>query len=218
MLLSDVIRRVRNSAGDINALQFTDTMLYDWVNDAIKECALQNQLFQKSATQNTVAGTADYSLPTDIFKLHSVVVNSAKLPVLTLQQWEELNAGPNPPAATNSEPVQCYVWAGKITLFPTPDKAYTLKVNYLYEPAALTAANLADQLPLPLAYHNRVVTYCLAQAALLDEDLIKYQNMMTMFTTGVIDLAANTQQEEDLYPFISTGTRDMGYYDSSLEY
>src|ERR1044072_8480802 len=93
MLVSDVISRVRNLAGDVNALQFTDAQLIDWINDGIKECVGINRLCQKTATQSMVVGTDSYILPADIFKLHSVTVDGEKIDVSTLQEFEEINAG-----------------------------------------------------------------------------------------------------------------------------
>lgn len=219
MFYDQIIRRVRNVAGDINVLQFTPEMLVDWINDAVRECAIENGLLQKTATQNTVVNQQEYNLPADILKLFSILVNGEKIAVSTLQEWEELSAGqPTGTPGTVAGPYQAYVWATKLNLYPPPSAVVPLKINYIYNPGDWDGTNGdTTSPPLPEPYHLRLVTYCLAQIAMQDEDYVKYQNLMDQFRTGVINLAHQAQQEDDLYPFISVASRDMGGY-PSLEY
>lgn len=216
MNVADIVRRVRESAGDIAVLQFTNSTLTDWINDAVRECVIENSLLQARATSGTVIGQADYTLPTDIFKLHSVTVDGYKLETLTLEQWQERNASGSGTTIPTGAPFTCYIYAGVLTIFPTPNVVKTLVVNYTKQPAAITYSVGPPEVWTPTApaipeeYHNRIVSYCLAQVAMQDDDYDKYQALMAEFKTGVIDLKRAKDQEEDLYPFISTSSRDMG--------
>lgn len=217
MLITDIVRRVRESAGDIGILQFSNATLTDWINDAIREAVIENSLLQARATSNTAVGTAEYTLPTDIFKLHSVVLDGRKLEVLTLEQWEARHSDEDLNVA-NGDPNVCYVYAGQLTLYPTPDSIKQLKINYTKLPAAIAytppspgpEAWVPSSPAIPEAYHNRIVAYCLAQVALQDDDFQRYQMHMVEFSTGVKDLKHASDQEDDLYPFINTSVRDMG--------
>lgn len=215
MKVSDIIKRIRNTAGDINVLQFTDTMIVDWINDGIKACVVSNSLLQKTANQNCVVGQSEYNLPSDIFKLYSVLVDGAKIRISTLQEWEELNSG-EPVGVTpiQGRVQQAFVWAKKLNLYPVPDSTYPLRINYIYEPTFIVwdggGAFLDAEPAIPSSYHDRLVVYCLAQIALQDEDMAKYQIHMQEFSTGVIDLRHQTETEEDLYPSISVSSRDQG--------
>ena len=182
MIVSDVITRVRNVSGDLNSLQFTDATVFNWINDGIRECAVQNNLLQKRATSSTIVGTPDYNLPTDILKLHSVKFDEQRLQVLTLQEFEE-QYGSSTMVTTNGTPVVCYVWADKLTLYPKPSAVKSLVIDYIYDPALITAG--ANALPLPVGYHSRLVDYCLAQVAQQDDDLNRYSVKMQEFKTGV---------------------------------
>lgn len=217
MNVSDIVRRVRESAGDIAVLQFSNATLVDWVNDAVRECVIENSLLQARATSSTVIGQADYTLPSDIFKIHSVWVDGYKLETLTLEQWEERNAGDQGVTTPTGAPFLCYIYAGVLTIWPTPDVVKTMAINYTKLPAAVvytepggTPTYTPSTLSIPETFHNRVVTYCLAQVALQDDDYAKYQALMSEFRTGVIDLKHVKDQEEDLYPFMSVSSRDMG--------
>lgn len=218
MLVSDIIGRVRRTVGDITVYQATDAAMLSWIVDGIRECAIANNLLQKTATQNLVVGTNEYTLPVDIIKLHSVWVDSVKLRMMTLQEWEELNAGDL--AITNDTasgtPYQAYVWANKLAVWPKPDVVKPLKINYIYDPVeneATIATNTELSSILPISYQNRLISYCLAQVALQDDDVAKYQLHMQEFTTGVQNLMEQSKQEEDLYPTISISSRDMGGYE-----
>lgn len=225
MLVADVVRRVRESAGDTSVLQFTNSTLVDWINDAQRECTVENSLLQATATSNTVIGQQDYVLPTDIFKLHSVWVDGYKLEVLTLEQWEVRNAGQAGaiPTAANSVPYTCYVYAGTLNIWPKPSEVKTLTINYTKLPASVVYTEPAGvptytptTLSIPEAFHNRIVTYCLAQVAMQDDNQEKYQALMAEFVTGVRNIS-HQRDEDDLYPFISVSSRDEGdhWYNAS---
>lgn len=215
MLVSELARRVRAQAGDNAVLQFSNTTLADWINDGVRECVQENSLLEAKATTATVVNQTDYTLPVDIFKLHSVWLDNFKLEMVTLQEFEERNAT-EPGISTSPGPsFLAYVYAGVLTLWPTPDAVYPLVINYTKLPAAITYAGPPDvwtpnTLSIPEAFHNRIVTYCLAQVAQQDDDHEKYQSLMAEFTTGVRDLKHTKHQQEDLYPSISVSSRDMG--------
>lgn len=219
MKYSEIIRRVRQTAGDINVLQFSDAMLVDWINDGVRECAIENNLLQKTATTNSQVGVQIYNLPTDILKLYSVTYDGEKLRVLTYQEWEELSAGvPTSTPPPVGPPQQCFVWAGKLNFYPPPTKIASFSVNYIYDPPDSAGADLTATVPLPVSYHLRLVTYCLAQVALQDDDTEKYAIFMGQFRSGVIDLQQQGNQEEALYPFMSVATRDMGEWPGTGEW
>lgn len=221
MKVGSVIQRVRSIAGDTAVLQFTDSDIIDWLNDGVRECALQNSLLQKNATSSTAVGVSQYDLPTDIMKLHSVTVDGEKLLSQTLQEWQETSAQQGA-GTTSGQSLSYYVWATKITLFPTPDAVKSLVVSYTYLPSDLTyngANGVGDNttknqdLPLPVEYQARLVDYCLAQVAQQDGDSNLYQLKMQEFQTGVSSLKEKPEAREDVYPSISVSSRDSGFDD-----
>lgn len=207
MLVSEIITRVRNTAGDLNVLQFTDDQLLLWINDAVREIAVENKLSQKTASLSCISGQQGYALPDDILKMHSVYVDGEKIQVSTLQEWETLFSGGGNDTRT-ARPSMAYVWAGKLNLWPTPGEAYSLKINYIYDP--VDSLNPAMVPPIPVAYHLRIVSYCLAQVALQDENTDKYSLHMQEFNTGIVSLKHGEESQEDLYPFMAVSARDMG--------
>lgn len=220
MLVTDIIRRVRESTGDIAVLQFTNSNITDWINDAIREIVIDNSLLQARASASTVVNQSDYNLPPDIFKIHSVLVNGRKMQAQTLEEWEAAYATAEG-EVPKGFPKSFYIYAGVMTLSPTPTEIHSLVINYTKMPTSIAYSpgpSPSDDTwtpatpAIPEAYHNRIVTYCLAQVAFQDEDINKYQMLMQEFHTGVRDLSRIKDQQEDLYPFISVSDRDMGDY------
>lgn len=204
MLTSDVISRVRRTAGDVDVLQFTDADMYAWINDACRECASDNNLLQVTATNSSVIGDGEYDLPTNILKLHSVKYDNSKLRMITMQQAdEEFNLDD-----TTGTPIVGYVWAGKLNLYPLPDSVKDIKVMYTRTPLEVTEGT--DEIDLPIMYHRRVVDYCLAMVAEQDDDQNRYAVKMQEFRSGVQNLKDQPEWENDLYPFITTAPRDTG--------
>lgn len=210
MRYTDVTQRVRRAAGDDASLQFSDSDILNWINDAVTQCAVDNNLLQKTASSNLVVGQVDYSLPVDILKLHSIKIDNLKLPIKTLEEFDNLVASDGSESGT---PRYAFVWASKLTVFPAPDGVKTLRVDYTYNPAAGSSASSTDELPLPVGYHRRVVDYCLAQVAEQDDDYARYQIKMQEFETGVAKLQDQHETQHDLYPGISVSPEDFGMSD-----
>ncbi len=213
MKVGQLLTQIRNLLGDPNKAMFTDDTLGAWIDNGIRECIVQNNLCQKTATQDLVVDQTDYTLPTDIFKLHSIMVDGDKIPIYTLEEWQQRNQGPVGSEHTGRVH-ECYVWAGNLVLSPKPNDTYELRINYIYQPDEIDPTEEMAELPIPASYHERLAVYCVAQAALQDEDLYKYNNLMQQFKSGVIDLKTQTTTEEDLYAFGSISPRDSGeeYY------
>jgi hypothetical protein len=222
MNVGSVIKRVRSIAGDSAVLQFTDSDVIDWLNDGIRECAIQNHLLQKNASNTTTPGVSEYNIPTDILRLHSVTVGGLKLRSQTLQEWQEFSGDVGADEA-QGRPTDFYVWATKLRMWPTPTESLPFVIAYTYKPVELeyngSDAGIADTdtnnqaLGIPTEYHTRLVDYCLAQVAQQDGSNDLYQLKMQEFITGVSQLKDKPEVNEDLYPSISVSSRDAGYYD-----
>jgi hypothetical protein len=214
MLVSDIVRRVREAAGDLAVLQFSQATLTDWINDGVRECVIENSLLQARASSSTVIGTTEYTLPSDILKLHSVYADEYKLEIQTLEQWEQTNTGNHGGDDRAGAQYTCYVYAGILNIWPVPDTVVPLVINYTKLPSDIvytpSPESWTPSTPtIPVAFHNHIVVYCLAQVALQDDDINKYSLLMGQFKSGIIDLT-HLKNEEDLYPFISISPRDAG--------
>lgn len=211
MKLTDVISRVRDIAGDRDALQFSDPQVVNWINDGVVECALANDLLQKRASSFTDEGQSDYLMPTDILKLHTVRYDGVKLKALSLEEVDKYF----PESVEGTEegkPSYYYIWAGNLTLKPVPNEVKTLVLDYIFVPPVLSGDNLDVELPLPVGYHGRIVDYCLAQVAQQDDDIERYNAKMEEFHTGVRQMRDKAENNDDVYPFITVSERDTDWW------
>ena len=104
------------------------------------------------------------------------------------------------------------VWNNKITLFPKPQESLTgsLTIYYIRQPTEIT--NLADELSVPVAYHNAVVKFCLKEAYELDEDYQKAQIKKSEFDSDMMTLNdRNKWGSQEYYPRITTLPEDENY-------
>lgn len=205
MLVSAIISRVRSIAGDVDVLQFTDEDIYSWINDAMREVAVDNALLQVSATQNTTVNESKYDTPANILKFHSILYDNEGLRVIT---FEDAKSDGYLTSAVGT-PTVAWIWANKINLYPAPDAVKTLEIAYTREPVEVTQPT--DTPEIPSSYHMRLVDYCLAQVAQQDDDMQRYAMKMEEFRTGVQNLKDIPEWENNLYPTINVSGRDSGW-------
>jgi len=207
MLVSEVASRVKRQFGDEVGAQITDADIIRWVNDSQREIAVYNDLLQTVATTAIVAGRDQYTLPPDVLTVRSVRLAGLKLSFLSQNETSNFIS-----TTTAGTPTHYSIWALKMDLFPTPTTADPddIQIYYTRQPAVVTA--VTDTPELPLQYHNRIVEYCIAQAHELDDDMQSYQSKMEMFSTGIDKLRGIDAGEQDVYPSVSVGLDDGGFY------
>ncbi len=192
-------------------MQITDADIYRWISDAQDMIVIQNEaLLQTSSTTVSVAGQADYSLPSDTVHLNSISYKAFALKKLSFQEFQEYIDGFQDPANYSSgTPVNYMVYANTFTLFPTPPTAGdTIKIFYSKRPTGVTAD--ADPLALPIQYHEAIVMYCLQQAHQLDEDWAAAQAKGGELQQQINFLRDRETYEEDkYYPSITLLTEDL---------
>lgn len=208
MLVSEIATRVKRQFGDEANAQITDADIIRWVNDAQRELALANNLLQVRATTTPIAGQAEYAIPSGLLTLHSCKYRNVKLVPLSIQEADDLL---DPTVTTSGTPTHFYQWSSRLILYPAPDTgtAEDLTLFYTRVPVEIT---LVSQTPeLPVQYHNRILEYCLAQAAELDDNPETYQMKMGEFKSNTQNMKDNSEwSERDFYPTISVSPRDWG--------
>lgn len=205
MKLSDIITRVQRQFGDDLQAQITKEDIVRWVNDACLEIATNNYTNQGIFKGHTpvVVGQPEYNLPADLLTLRSVRANGIKLTHTTYDQLTEL---PEFSETATGAPTCYWVYDNMIYLWPTPYEALgTVDVYYTKSPDLLTILMLDKEPDVPKQYHPRIVEYCIAQAAELDDNLGHYQLKMGQFKDNLTNLKQNGEQPEgdDYYPSIT---------------
>lgn len=211
LTVADIAIRVKRQFGDEYGAQITDADILRWVNDAMRDIALRNNLLEVKAVTATVADQQDYTLPSDLLTLHSVRYGTDKLASMTLQ---EADAFLDKSSATGI-PMHYSVWGRTISLYPRPANA-TTSLNIYYTRQPLVVSTNADTPEIPAAYHLRLVEYCIAQAYELDSEMASYAAKMQQFNANVASTKDNGEWESrDSYPSITVSADDAdvaGWY------
>lgn len=216
MNVQDVVTRVKRVFGDEAGVQITDQDIIRWINDAQEEVVLTNAgLMETTGTAPTVANQAVYDLPADYSVLRSLKYNGFRIKPLSFAEFNEYLDGYSSktnPIYGPGIPDVFMVWEGQVTLFPTPSESTVdgLSIYYMRHPPSVN--NLADDLSLPLSYHNSIVDFCLQQAYELDEDYGKAQAKESRFEKSMMKLNGREDwTAREYYPTITTLPEDENF-------
>lgn len=212
---TQVANRVKRQFGDEAGAQINDTMILDWINDGQAEIVQRtDELFQTKATASTTAGTAEYSLPTvatNIIRMNRVFYKGNSIRPISIQQAEELYPEKDMTPRPQGIPEAYWIWANKIIFEPAPDATGAFLTVY-FQTYPTNLAAIGDSLTLPERYHLKVVDYCIAKAAELDDDDERFLNKMAAFNADVDQMQQDTYWEnQNLYPFPALSMEDMTY-------
>jgi len=148
----------------------TSTVMDRWINMAIKQWATRADWpsnTEQDSTIPTVAGTVEYSLPSDFKKMISVRVGSSEVDgdEFTFIEYKDKNISTqgmwyylNPDDAT-------------VGLIPTPASVETVYLKYYEIPADLTV--VTEEPPFPANYHELVIFFALKKYWEVNDDFEK---------------------------------------------
>lgn len=216
--MQEVVTRVKRTFGDEAGVQISDDDIIRWINDAQEEVARNNEgLMETTGSADTVQDQMEYDMPSDFSVLRSLKYRGYRLKPLSMAEFNEYIDGYSAPTGAPYGPgIPAFftVWENKITLFPKPNESVEGGLTILYIKHPALVATLADELALPLKYHNSVVTYCLQQAYELDEDYQKSQMKESKFESDMMKLNDNNKWiSQEYYPRITTLPEDENYGD-----
>lgn len=213
MNVTDVITRVKRAFGDEAGVQILDADLIRWINDAQYDLATANNLLQTRVSTAVTAGTAIYTIPSDVNNLFSVWYKGIKLEMLSPQEAEEwiVNIGSNATQDTGL-PQNFWIWGPSLYLYPIPDTTDATALTILYNKRPTTITSTADPIELDARYHTTITDYCLQQAYELDEDWQASEAKARQVKQATDDLSENdTWTVTRLYPFITDDSADWYY-------
>lgn len=207
LTVAQITQRVQRQFGDTELAQVVQQDVYNWINDAMREIAVQNDLLQVQGSAAAVANQKQYALPDEMLKLRRVAYQGFSLRNISVEDADELVSGSALSVANGfpvGTPTHYWVYAGLITLFPAPSTSGSndIQLHYTRQPTDVTSTG--DTPELPAEYHNRIVEYCLAQAWELDMNVTMSQVKTNQFQQGIDKLKGNADWEnQNFYPSIA---------------
>jgi len=144
---------------DVDAQYFTSTQVKLWLNNAQKEAQkLIEQAFEghfiKCVETTTVIDQREYELPSDFRRLHrlELVLSGSSFVTQDTSLLQKITRNQQDAFERKGTPQAYYFKGTQIVLVPVPDSAKTLRMEYAYRLADLTAD--ADVSEIPIHYHE----------------------------------------------------------------
>lgn len=207
MKLKDIIIRVQRQFGDDVQAQITKDDIVRWVNDACLEIASTVAINQTTSKGYAVlaSGKSEYDLPIDTLLIRSVRANGTKLTVTT---FDQINENPDYSEGAVGFPSTYWVYANKLYIYPTPVDSFamgSLDIYYTKLPRVLLITDLELEPDIPTQFHPRIVEYCIAKAAELDDRVDQYRIKMDEFNSKVVAQGQNGEYpgNDATYPYIT---------------
>jgi len=216
MIVSDIQTRVKRQFGDEAGVQITDDDIIRYINDGQRKIVAQNEsLLQKISTANSVSGQDEYSLPADALILRSISYKSTadlsyyKLKGLSLAEFDEYVDGWDGSAFGDGTPLVFMLYGSTITLFPKPNQSTVDAIKLYYTRIPTNVAMASDTPDLPVLYHEVLVTYCMSQAYIMDEDVEAAAAMGQQIQGDMTILRGRSEwNTQESYPTITIRAED----------
>lgn len=208
--VSEVVTAVQRQFGDEASVQINEDDVMRWINDAVIEICMQNDLKQATGTMNTVIGTNSYAFPSDLLQVRTIYYDGSRLKFIKRTEYDEYVNEQDPNEELTGTPTLFTRWGSDFILYPKPDAVKQLKLLYLQQPFEVAGVN--DDIPVPDIYRARVVEYCLQKAYETDEDWEAAGQMSGQFADGLTRLKEHeTVGNVEYYPSITVLPDDSGY-------
>jgi hypothetical protein len=165
--LQQLVNDVQSAVTDTSPKKFTVIEIIRLLDRAWKEFADEGEFNEATQSTDLVAGTAGYTLATDLAKIIRVTAYGFRCPALDERQLAVLNMDGQ---SVTAQSKRCYytVWGTTITLIPIPSTttASALKIYYWKIPADLTIAAIGTDLQtlgIPPEYNGALVDYAIGE-------------------------------------------------------
>jgi len=156
-------RRRYNASGDTF---FSQEEILSYLYHACLNMAREALVIERTYTTTTVAGTQEYSYPTNTISIKRVTYNGSKLQPITFREDDALT-GYNQGTSTQGTPQYYAIWNETLYLRPIPDSAVTLKVFSYSEPQSIS---ITSTLEVPSLFHMDLLDFVNAEMAAKDEN------------------------------------------------
>jgi len=169
---------VRERIDESTARFWTDVELRRWINEAARDIARRSETLQNVDTVSAVAGTQEYTLATDILRVHRAEFkptgdsNVYPLEYMDYQAMDQLWFTAKQTARGTPRVFTLWGFVPTLTLllYPTPDRAGTVTIYNFRLPVELTTtgSDAAVVVEVPEGWEDLVVEYVLYQGQLKD--------------------------------------------------
>lgn len=158
MTLTELVTFIRQRHNAVGDSFWSDAELYNLIWAACLEMAREALVIENTYTTSTVAGTQEYTYPTNAIGIKRVTWDGAKLKKISFREDDSIT-GQNAETTGQGNPAYYFIWNDTIYLRPIPSSVATLKIFTFNEPQALSTTS---SLEIPRQFHVDVADYVLS--------------------------------------------------------
>jgi hypothetical protein len=207
-----VLDAIKRLFGDESGAQLTDTDIIRWINEGQLEIARKTNYTATASTTPSVAGQEAYLFAgINILAIKTLSYNGYYVECKTFEQVQNsyLNTiGPStiPTVLNTSMPIVWYEYDDSIYLWPPPTVAGdTIKLFYSTLPTVITSA--VDSLSIPDTHYRALLSWIMAQAYEMDDDLQSSQIRMNQHEKTLEEV--NMVVQDKVYQTITVLPEDL---------
>ncbi len=171
--LAQLRNKVQQKLGlDATAASAEETLLTEWINEAIVDVLLRTRVNVNKATMTTTADEGDYTLSSSALTIEDLSYETASGMPVSLQRTtpDQIMRMRTITPAVNSNP-RFYAFNGSdmFMFYPTSSTVDTITVYYVPRPTAMSISSHDPSNEtyggIPSEYHKAIELYALAEAA-----------------------------------------------------
>lgn len=219
MDLATIRTYIKRTFGDESGVQVTDDDITRWVNSATRQIVLENEgLLEATKYADSVNGTAEYVDPVDLLVFRGLSykgpgeLSYTRLRGYSLNEFNEYIDTWDGTTQSKGLPLVYMRFAGKLTLFPTPDHDLVSAMKIYYNRKPVPVVNPTDVPEIPELYHEAIVNICLSYAYEMDEDWDAVQAKGNQISTDIKLLRGRDDwKEQETYPTITVRAEDRDF-------
>ena len=176
----EIITAARQASNNENTTFVSDSELYTYLTFGLKQASLEAKIIEVTdSTTVSVAGTADYTLPTYLYEPKRITYDGLKLRPSTFVELDKLQSAiQNQP--TQGTPRFYALFGSTITLVPTPDTAaLVVKIWAHKEHPAITLPT--DSILAPSEMHHYFIDYVVYRIYLKEGDMDRAEAHLSLW-------------------------------------
>jgi hypothetical protein len=181
MTFSDIEEAARAQFNAIGDTFFSTTDFENAIYQASLILAREAMCIEATYSTSTVAGTQEYSYPSNTIAIKRVTYDGKKLQPVNMREDDSLtllNSG----STTQGTPTYYFIWDDTVYLRPVPSAVGTLKIYSYNEPSQVTSASTLE---VPSQFHMDIVDYILHRMYAKDGNLQMSQFHLSLWSEAI---------------------------------
>lgn len=203
---AEFIRKTRVRLDELSARAWDDRMIREWINEGARDIARKTEALEDRDTIAVVVGTNEYTLDSDIIRVHRVEItptgeDTTALEYVDIKDMDSF--GWRQRTLQQDRPYVYSIWGSgrtlKLITFPVPGTAGSLTVWSYIVPAALDEETLTDMdtdVEVPQAWDDILLDYIEYRALRKDRDP-RWQESKALYDAACAEMYDNTRRWVD---------------------